>query len=109
MWKLIFVFIGLEKIKSEHKKYGLSDDHEVEVKYSGPSGYGLKGETVGCLPLLKELQATSSQCEVLASQAEALESHFSRKENNSDSESNTILVEVVDLMNKFSLAAKTPE
>lgn len=107
--KLTSVVIGLEKIKSEHEKFKLADDHTVEVKYSGPTGVGLKGETVGCLPLLEELQATNSQCEVLANQAEALESHLSRKEREAESEYDATLMDVVDLVKKFALAAKNPE
>ncbi|CAJ1966607.1 unnamed protein product [Cylindrotheca closterium] len=100
---------GFEKIRAEHKKRSLPDDHEVEVKYSGPSGYGIQGKTVGCASMLEELQATKLKCEVLLRQAEVLESHLTSKAMEANSESNSALLEVLGLFQKFAIASRSPE
>lgn len=101
--------VGLEKVKSEHTKSSLPDDHAVEVMYSGPSGYGIQGKAVGCAKMLNELQATKPKCEALLNQAEALESHLTRKAMKSNSESDSALLEVLSLFQKFAFAARSPE
>lgn len=106
-------FTGLEKIKAEHKKWGLLDDHEVEIKYSGPSGYGIQGKAVGCSSLLNELQITESKFQALSKQVEALESHLveahnSRKDKDAEFDP-TALLDAVSFFQKFALASKSPE
>eukprot|EP00980_Cylindrotheca_fusiformis_P001399 scaffold345_cov134-Cylindrotheca_fusiformis.AAC.10 len=96
---------GLQKVISEHSRYKLQDDHEVEVKYSGPTGYGLRGEAVGCAPLLDELQITPSACEKLEGFAEALESHLSRNGEDPDQ----AIRDVSSVFVKLALASKKPE
>jgi hypothetical protein len=92
-------------VKTEHERYHLSDDHGVEVKYSGPTGYGIRGQAVGCAPLLTELQITSAICESLEELAEALESHLTSK----DREPDLALRDVASVYAKLALAAKNPE
>lgn len=92
-------------MKTEHAKYHLPDDHEVEVKYSGPTGFGIQGEAVGCAPLLKELQITRSICEKLEALAEALESQMTRKHEEPDQ----ALKDVAGVFAKLALAASQPE
>ena len=59
--------------------------------------------------MLEELQISKAKYQVLARQAEALESHLSQKEKNSNSEPDVALMETSDLIQKFARAAKFPE
>lgn len=92
-------------MKAEHSRFHLPDDHEVEVKYSGPSGWGFKGEAVGCAPLLKELGITPQTCSRLLTLCEALESHIFSKLKQNDA----ILKDVTTFLERLSLAAKNSE
>ena len=97
---------GLEKIKAEHHKYPLSDDHEVEVKYSGPTGYGMKGEAIGCAPFLKELGISSGLLSHLTNYAQSLESHLFNSQSDED---HGILSEVIKVIERLKLASENPE
>jgi hypothetical protein len=92
-------------VKNEHSRFHLADDHEVEVKYSGPTGYGLKGEAVGCAPLMTELGITPEICSRLLTLSEALESHLFRELNESDA----VLRDLTKVIECLSLAARNPE
>ena len=103
---------GLEKVKQEHKKFKLLDDHAVEVAYQGPSGYGYKGEAVGCAPMLQELGITSALCSRLSECAEALESHFFSGDSETQTEDvagEAVLNDLISLISRFEVASKNPE
>ncbi|KAL3908406.1 MAG: hypothetical protein SGILL_008494, partial [Bacillariaceae sp.] len=61
-------------MKSEYLKYrNISDEHEEELSYAGPTGWGYKGTPVGCKPFLTELGLTKDQMDALLHEALSLE------------------------------------
>jgi hypothetical protein len=72
-------------MKVEYQKYhNISDDHEEELSYSGPTGWGLKGTPVGCQPFLTELGLTSDQMDDLLLEALSLEESISGGSGDTD-------------------------
>ena len=103
---------GLEKVKQEHEKFKLMDDHTVEVTYQGPTGYGFKGEAIGCAPMLKELGITPELCARLNDSAESLESHLFSGDSDNQSDEATgeaVLNDLISLTSRFEVASKNPE
>lgn len=103
---------ALARVKQEHAKFRLSDDHSVEASYSGPTGFGLGGQAVGCRPKLEEFGITSVSCTRLENLAKSLENHLFGR-NESDKADRTTgeaaMSDLVDLIGRFALAAKHPE
>lgn len=103
---------ALKKVKQEHARFRLSDEHSVELAYSGPSGFGIKGQAVGCRPKLDELGITSVMCTRLSELATSLENHlFGGKNDVSERNqaSEAVMNDLIDFIGKFELAAKHPE
>ena len=104
---------GLEKVKRDHSRFKLSDDHAEEIVYRGPSGFGLKGEAVGCLPLLQDLGITSTMCTRLNVLAQSLESHLFGGRNDGDGEEDksgeAVLNDLIGILSKLEIASKNPE
>jgi hypothetical protein len=99
-------------VKREHARFRLSDDHSVEVSYSGPSGFGIRGQAVGCGPKLDELGITSAMCTRLSDLAASLENHLFGGKNDvaeSNKTSEAVMNDLIDFIGKFELASKHPE
>lgn len=104
--------LALVNVKKEHARLRLGDDHSMEVSYSGPSGFGIRGEAVGCRPKLEELGITSSTCTRLSELAQALETHLFGGKNDvaeANQTSEAVMNDLIDFTGKFELAAKHPE
>lgn len=102
----------LLKIKEEHSRMHLSDDHSVEVSYSGPSGFGIRGEAVGCRPKFEELGITAQYCNKVFDLAHSLEFHLSGETSDvaeEDTTNEAVLKDLVGIIGRFHLAAKHPE
>ena len=103
---------ALDQVKREHARFRLTDDHSVEVSYSGPTGFGVRGQAVGCRPKLEELGITSYVCKRLSDLAASLEKHVLGGENDvaeRSQSSEAVLNNLVEFVSKFELAAKNPE
>jgi Rad3-related DNA helicase len=96
----------LEKLQMEYERYhNIPDDHEIELSYDGPTGYGRKGVPSGCKSLFDELRITEQECSRLLNRCESLESAmFGNKEDSESqpdpSQSNT-MSSFVGLLSKF--------
>lgn len=104
--------LGLERVKREHARFRLGDDYSLEVSYHGPSGYGLRGEAVGCEPILHNLEISPELCRRLHDKATSLENHlFGGEMEPSQDEllGQKSFKEVVDFIGQFEMAAKNPE
>lgn len=73
--------------------------------YSGPTGFGLRGEAVGCASILQQLELSHEKCTRLSECAVSLENHLFGDDNVND----TALDDLVSLCGRFELAAKAPE
>lgn len=101
---------GLNKVKQEHTRFRLQDDHAVEVVYSGPTGFGLKNKAVGCGPELAKLGITAQQCTTMVAFAQSLENHlFGKSDGSADPASEAAMNNLVEILSRFELASKDPE
>jgi hypothetical protein len=101
---------GLEKVKQEHAKFRLADDHPVEVTYHGPTGHGFKGKAIGCAPMLEELGITPEICARLSDFAQSMESHlFGSDSEDEDRAGQAVLNDLLNVVSRFELASKNPE
>lgn len=104
---------GADAVLREAEKFHSPDDTEYEVTFDGPSGNGLRGKPVGCLPFFEQLGLTSDDFEMLARYVEAFEKFFRGHEpNEASGERDRIsnLVDgLIDLVHKMYAALKTPE
>jgi hypothetical protein len=101
---------AVEKIKQDHVRYKLQDDHVVEISVSGPTGFGLKNKAVGCGPKLVELGITAEQCKRMSCLAQSLENHlFGKSDVESDPASEAAMNNLNDIMSRFELASRSPE
>jgi hypothetical protein len=84
----------------------------VEVSYSGPSGFGIRGKAVGCGPKLEEFGYTSEMYTRLSNLAGSLEQHLFGGKNDvaeSNQTSEAVMNDLMDFISKFELASKHPE
>lgn len=95
----------LANVKTEHERFRLPDDHSIEVLYKGPTGFGLRGEAIGCKPALKDLNVSPERSKQLNDYAISFENHLFGE----DSVSDAILNNLVSLVGRFELAANAPE
>ena len=101
---------GFQRVKQEHIRYHLSDNHAVEVAYYGPTGFGFKGEAIGCARILNELGLSHEVCSHLSELATSMQAHLfggsSEEENHAGQ---TALDNSVSLLSRLELASKNPE
>ncbi len=101
---------GRTKLENDYKKFRTPDNHEVELSYDGPTGYGIKGAAVGCQPFLTRLGITKEKCARLLEYALSMEQTlFGGKSEGDDSddkqnvvgESSNVLTVLVELLTKL--------
>lgn len=89
------------------------DDTEFEVSFDGPTGKGIGGKCVGCMPFFEKLGLTKSDMDSLVTYVDAFEKFFRGRESNDGSPEKDRISNLVDrlmeLVHKFSVAIQTPE
>jgi hypothetical protein len=105
---------GAQAVLREYERFHSPDDTEFEVAFHGPTGNGLKGVPVGCLPFFEELALLQSDFETLQRYVDAFEKFFrgSKESNESSGERDRIsnLVDrLIDLVHKMCSARMTSE
>jgi hypothetical protein len=106
---------GRQKLEDDYKRYhNTPDNHEVELSYDGPTGYGIKGAAVGCQPFLSRLDITKERCTRLLQFASSMEQTLfggkseSQGDNQADNvagESSNVLTILVELLSKLITGA----
>ena len=102
---------GRTKMEADYKKYhNTPDNHEVELSYDGPTGFGIKGSAVGCQPFLTRLGITKERCARLLEFALSLEQTLfggksedknANQSENAVGESSNVLTVLVELLSKL--------
>lgn len=102
---------GREKLENDYKKYyNTPDNHEVELSYDGPTGYGIKGAAVGCQPFLTQLGITKEKCSQLLELALSMEqklfggnseSDDTNQTDNVTGDSSNVLTVLVEMLSKL--------
>jgi len=101
---------GRQKFEKEYMKYrNTPDNHEIELSFDGPTGYGIKGAAVGCQPFLTRLGITKEECARLLEFAVSMEQElFGGKSKDGDSNldddtsgATNVLADLVDLLSKL--------
>ncbi len=102
---------GRTKLEDDYRKYhNTPDNHEIELSYDGPTGYGIKGEAVGCQPFLTQLGVSNDQCERLLEYALSMEQKLfggksdddnTKQSGNVVGESSNVLTILVELLSKL--------
>jgi hypothetical protein len=102
---------GREKLESDYKRYhNTPDNHEVELSYDGPTGYGIKGAAVGCQPFLTRLGITKEKCSQLLELALSMEQKLFGGNSESDDtdqtdnvtgDSSNVLTVLVEMLSKL--------
>jgi hypothetical protein len=88
--------------------HNIPDDHEVELTYDGPTGFGLKGVPVGCTPFLDRLGTTKEECSQLLHLALSMEqsmfggSQQDASTDQADASTSNVLTVLVELLSKLS-------
>jgi hypothetical protein len=105
------------KLGSDYQRFhNIPDNHEVELSYDGPTGYGLLGRPVGCKPFLERLGLTKENCSELLHLALSMEQSMfggdqggatsSDQQDASSSNALTILVEILSKLCTGSLVVQ---
>ena len=102
---------GRTKLEEDYRKYrNTPDNHEIELSYDGPTGYGIKGKAVGCQPFLTQLGITNEQCAELLEYALSMEQKLFGGKSDDDNanqpgnvvgESSNVLTILVELLSKL--------
>jgi hypothetical protein len=102
---------GRQKLENDHKKYhNTPDNHEVELSYDGPTGYGIKGAAVGCQPFLTRLGITKKKCSQLLELALSMEQTLfggnsegddTNQTDNVTGDSSNVLTILVEMLSKL--------
>lgn len=96
----------------EWEKFHTQDDNEFEVTFVGPTGKGINGKCVGCLPFFEGLGITQIDLDGLVKQVEAFEKHVRGREGDGTTERDKIanpVERLIDLVVKLNAASQTPE
>ena len=97
----------------EWEKFHTPDDTEFEASFDGPTGRGVNGKAVGCLPFFEKLGITPDDFGGLVQYVLAFEKFFRGHESNDGSvekdRNNALVDRLVELVVKLDFAIKTPE
>lgn len=105
---------GAQAVLKEYERFHSPDDTEFEVAFHGPTGNGLKGVPVGCLPFFQELGLVQSDFETLQRYVDAFEKFFRGSKESSESSGerdriSNLVDRLIDLVYKMCSARKTSE
>jgi Fanconi anemia group J protein len=97
----------------EWEKFHTQDDNEFEVTFVGPTGKGINGKCVGCLPFFEGLGITKVDLDGLVKQVEAFEKHVRGREGDAGTTERdkiaNLVERLIDLVVKLNAAIQTPE
>jgi hypothetical protein len=83
------------------------DDHEEEISYDGPTGWGLRGKPVGCNPFLERLGITKDECANLLELAISMEQEMfggkqdGQVEQTGQGDASNVLTILIELLSKL--------
>ena len=97
----------------EWERFHTQDDNEFEVTFYGPTGKGVNGQCVGCLPFFDNLGITKSDLDSLCKYVDAFEKFVRGRDSNDGSSERDRISNLVDrlleLILKLNSAIQTPE
>jgi len=97
------------------EKYHTPDDHEFDITFDGPTGKGLNGKCVGCLPFFEKLGLTRADFDGLRNYVDAFEKHFRGRDGGGADGSterdriSNLVDRLKELVYKLNAAIQTPE
>ena len=104
---------GAQGVLRDYEKFHTSDDTQFEISLDGPTGNGVRGAAVGCLPFFEKLGIQLTDLELLVRHVDAFEKFLRGQESN---ESNTerdrisnLMDRLVDLVHKMCSARTKSE
>lgn len=100
---------GAQRALEEWERYKTPDTQSFELTYDGPSGHGVNGKAIGCKPFFDRLEIRSAQREQLCKYAEEMSQYVSEGEGYDATLRRAAFENMVDFVNKITLAAEHPQ
>jgi hypothetical protein len=99
---------GRQKLERDYRKFhNTPDDHQEEISYDGPTGWGLRGKPVGCNPFLERLDITKDECANLLELAISMEQEMfggkqdGQVEETGQGDASNVLTILIELLSKL--------
>ena len=102
---------GADKALKDWEKFHSPDDTAFEITFDGPTGKGVGGKCVGCLPFFDKLGINKEDFATLTKYVDAFQQFFRGHEDESiekDRISN-LVDSLMELVHKLNAAIQTPE
>jgi hypothetical protein len=97
----------------EWERFHTQDDNEFEATFYGPTGKGVNGQCVGCLPFFDNVGITKMDLDALGTYVNAFEKFVRGRDSNDGSSERDKISNLVDrlmeLVHKLNAAIQTPE
>ena len=104
---------GAQAALRDYEKFHSADDTEFEISLHGPTGRGVRGAAVGCLPFFEQLGILQSDLEMLERYVDAFEKFCRGQESNESSGErdriSNLTDRLLDLVHKMCSARSNSE